>query len=84
MEKKDVTLHAWQFNESHNAANTSAAIVSHVHSWEIEQKIVCILRDNAANTIAGMNCADLKSLSCFAHSLQLIIKDGVLTQPAVQ
>ena len=34
--------------------------------------------------IAGMNCANLKSLSNFAHSLQLNIKDGVLTQPAVQ
>ena len=84
MEKMGVMLHARQFNESHTAANTSAAIVSHVHSWEIEQKIVCILQDNAANMIAGMNCANLKSLSCFAHSLQLIIKDGVLTQPAVQ
>ena len=34
--------------------------------------------------IAGMNCANLKSLLCFTHSLQLIIKDGVLTQTAVQ
>ena len=84
MEKKDVMLCAWQFDESHTAANISAAILSHVRSWEIEEKIVCILRDNAANMIAGMNCANLKSLSCFAHSLQLIIKDGVLTQPAVQ
>ena len=75
---------AWQFDESHTAANISAAILSHVCFWEIEEKIVCIVQDNAANMIAGMNCANLKSLSCFAHSLQLIIKDGVLTQPAVQ
>ena len=68
MEKKDVMLCAWQFDESHTAANISA-ILSHVRSWEIEEKIVCILRDNAANMIAGMNCANLKSLSCFAHSL---------------
>lgn len=31
-----------------------------------------------------MNCVNVQSLSCFTHSLQLIIKDGVLTQPAVQ
>ena len=42
------------------------------------------LRDNAANMIVGMNCTNLISLSCFAYSLQLFIKGGVLTQPAVQ
>jgi len=34
--------------------------------------------------VAAMNSANLKSLTCLAHSLQLIIKDGVLMQPAVQ
>ena len=34
--------------------------------------------------VAAMNFANLKSLPCLAHSLQLIIKDGVLMQPAVQ
>ena len=62
-------LCAWQFDETHIAANISAAILSHVRSWETEEKIVCILQDNAANMIAGMNCANLKSFSCFAHSL---------------
>ena len=32
----------------------------HIRSWEIEEKIVCILRDNAANMVAGMNYANLK------------------------
>ena len=43
MEKKDVMLYAWKFDESHTAANISAAILSHVHSWEIKEKTVCIL-----------------------------------------
>ena len=84
MEKKDVMLCAWQFDESHNGENISAAILSHVRQWEIEDKIVCVLRDNASNMVAAMNSADLKSLPCLAHSLQLIIKDGVLMQPAVR
>ena len=45
--------------------------------------MICVLRDNAS-MIAGMNIANVKSLSYLAHSLQLIIKDGVLMQPAVQ
>ena len=34
--------------------------------------------------IAGMRLANIQSLSCLAHSLQLIIKDGLLLQPSVQ
>ena len=48
------------------------------------RKGVCVLRDNGSNMIAGMNIANMKSLSSLAHSLQLIIKDGILMQPAVQ
>ena len=84
MEKKDVMLCAWRFDESHTGNNISGAILSHVRQWDIEDKIVCVLRDNASNMVAAMNSANLKSLPCLAHSLQLIIKDGVLMQPAVQ
>ena len=77
-------LCSWQFDESHTGENISAAILTHIRSWEIEEKVICVLHDNASNMIAGMNIANIKSLSCLAHSLQLIIKDGVLMQPAVQ
>lgn len=33
--------------------------------------------------VSGLNIANVASLPCLAHSLQLIIKDGVLLQPAV-
>lgn len=79
MEKKHVMLSARKFDQSHNAENVAAAILSHVQSWE---NLVCVLRGNAANLIAGMRVANIPSLPCLAHSLQLI-KDGVF-QPAVQ
>jgi len=34
IETKDIMLCAWQFDESHNGGNISAAILSHVHQWE--------------------------------------------------
>ena len=83
MEKKDVMLTSWLFDESHTGANISSAILSRMQSWEIEEKVVCVVRDNAANMVAGLNIANVASLPCLAHSLQLIIKDGVLLQPAV-
>ena len=77
-------LSCWRFDESHIADNICANILSHIQSWEIEEKIVSVVRDNAANSIAGMRLANIQSLSCLAHSLQLIIKDGLLLQPSVQ
>ena len=78
MEKKDVMLTLWLFDESHTGANISSAILSRMQSWEIEEKVVCVVRDNAANMFAGLNIVNVASLPCLAHSLQLIIKDGVL------
>ena len=69
-------LSAWQFYESHTGANISAAVLSRVQEWDIEENIVCILRDNASNMV-------ITSLPCLAHTLQLIIKDGLLLQQSV-
>jgi len=83
MEKKDVMLSVWQFDESHTGANISAAILSCLQELEIEEKVVCVRRDNTSNMVSGLNIANITSLPCLAHTLQLIIKDGVLLQPAV-
>lgn len=83
-ERKSVMLSCWKFDESHTAANISSNILPHIQSWDIEEKLVCVVRDNAANMVAGMREAQLPSLPCLAHTLQLIIKDGIFQQTAVQ
>lgn len=80
MEKKDVILTFWLFDEQTGEC-ISAAILSHTQAWEIKEKVVCVVQDNAANIVRGVNIANVASLPCLAHSLQLIIKDGVLSQP---
>jgi len=42
-----------------------------------------VLRDNASNMDKAMRDAGLKSYGCFAHTLQLVVNDGVLTQKSV-
>lgn len=59
----------WNFDESHTANNTSANnisanIISDIRSWDIKERIVCVVRDNGANVIAGVRVAGLKSLPC--------------------
>ena len=48
--------------------------------WEISiDKVHLVLQDNAANMVKAMREASLLSLGCFAHSLQLVVEDGVLS-----
>ena len=42
------------------------------------------IQDNASNMICAMKDASYERLGCMAHTLQLILHDGVLSQRAVQ
>ena len=49
--------------------------------WGIKHEHVhLIVRDNAANIVKGMRDASYPDLGCFAHTLQLIVHAGVLSQ----
>ena len=54
-----------------------------MQSWEIKEKVVCVVHDNVANIALGLNIANVASLPYLACSLQLIIKIGVSLQPVV-
>ena len=50
---------------------------------ENRKKLVCTIRDNGSNFVAGLRDAGLPDISCLAHTLQLVIDDGVFAQPCV-
>ena len=52
--------------------------------WEIQSKIVCVLRDGGTDFVARFNCSGVVNLTCLAHNLQRVIHDGVLAQRDVQ
>ena len=55
-----------------------------LRSWDIfNDQVHVILRDNGSNMVRAMKDACLPSLGCFAHTLQLVVHDGVLSQRAV-
>ena len=63
-------------------------IAAQVHSmlkeWDIVPEIVhIVITDNASNMTKTMRDASLPQFGCFAHSLQLAINDGLLSQRAV-
>ena len=52
--------------------------------WNIEKSSVhLVLRDNASNMEKAMRDAVIPSYGCFAHSIQLVVNDGVLVQRSV-
>ena len=76
-----VVLHTQECPGSHTAVNIAAAFESMLQKWDIANKRVhVILRDNAQNMAKAMEDAELPSLPCFAHTLQLAIHDVILSQ----
>ncbi|KAJ4933580.1 hypothetical protein JOQ06_030406, partial [Pogonophryne albipinna] len=64
---------------SHTAEALAAAFREMFRSWGIPtEKAHVIRRDNAKNMVKAMKDADLPSLPCMAHTLQLVVAEGRL------
>ena len=71
------------FNGSHTGPDFAAMICDCLQAWGIYNKLHVVVRDNGSNFVAGLRDASIPNLPCLAHTLQLVIKDGCLTQPCV-
>ncbi len=77
-------LHAHEFRGSHTANAITNAMEEMLRDWKIDKKKVhVVLRDNAANMRKAMDQLGVPSLGCVAHSLQLVVHEGVLSKRAV-
>ena len=52
--------------------------------WQISTKLHLVLRDNGHNLVAGLGEAGISNFGCLAHTLQLVVKDGVLARRSVE
>ncbi len=56
-----------------------------LQAWNIpEEKVHVVLRDNAKNIAKAMRDCNLRSVSCMAHTLHLVVPEGVLSQRAIR
>jgi len=68
----------------------TGAILSHEYynmlaKWEIKpEQLHLIIRGNASNMVKAMGDGGFEDLGCFAHALQLVIHDGILSQRAIK
>lgn len=66
---------------SHTGDYIREMFFSMLHDWDINQdRVVLVPRDSGANMIKGLRLADVPDLSCSAHTLQLVVKEGISSQ----
>ena len=83
-ERKSAVLHAQSFPGEHTGEMICSKYKEMLAGWGIKhEQVHLIICDNASNMVKAMKDAAYPDLGCFAHTLQLIIHDGVLTQQAV-
>ena len=72
------------FDGSHTGDQIRMKFEEMFNTWKIkEDQIHLVLRDNGSNMVKALTDASLPHYGCFAHTLQLVVHDGVLSHIAV-
>lgn len=83
-ERKQIVLNVKAMHGSHTGEYISEVFLSLLRHWDIDtERVVLVLRDSGANMIKGMRLTEVPDLSCSAHTLQLVVNDGINSQRAV-
>ena len=81
--RKHGLLNASSFVGQHTAEAIKNEINRMLTAWEVEDKALTILSDNAANVIARLAQTGIDHQSCFVHTLRLVIHDAISTQRSI-
>ena len=84
-EKKAAMLNASSLPGSHTGDVIQMKCNEMLENWEIqENQVHCFIVDNAANMKKAMTDGGYTYMGCFAHTLQLVVHDGIISQRYVQ
>lgn len=72
-----VLLQCVEFQDKHTAENLSHQLKTVVKEWGIDKKIACVVTDNASNVVAAIRLCDWRHISCFAHTLNLVVQSSL-------
>jgi len=76
-ELKSYLLQCAKFPERHTSENIKNALLNIVKDWGLQNKVAACTTDNAANVTAAIRLCDWRHLSCFAHSLNLVVQSSL-------
>jgi len=81
---KKAVLNSQECRGSHTAVAISAAFEGMFEAWKIPKaKVQAVVRDNARNMAKATMEFGVKSLPCMAHTLQLAVNGGALSQRSI-
>ncbi|XP_049925075.1 zinc finger BED domain-containing protein 4-like [Epinephelus moara] len=81
---KKAVLHSQECCGSHTPVTISAAFEGMFEAWKIPKaKVHAVVRDNARNMAKATMEFGVKSLPCMAHTLQLAVNGGALSQRSI-
>lgn len=72
-----VLLGCTDFPQSHTGDNLVLFLKNTVAEWGLNQHVAAAVTDNAANMKAAIEKCEWRHLSCFAHSINLIVQSGL-------
>lgn len=61
----------------HTAQNISELLTKISNDWGITSKVFSVITDNGANMVSAVRKTQWKHLPCFAHTLNLVVKDSI-------
>ncbi|XP_065671967.1 zinc finger BED domain-containing protein 4-like [Hydra vulgaris] len=69
--------------ESHTATNLVNFMNESFERWGLLEKLNVVVRDNARNIVSAMEVGNFTNIPCLAHTLQLVVKDGCLSNERI-
>ncbi|XP_073729768.1 E3 SUMO-protein ligase ZBED1-like [Misgurnus anguillicaudatus] len=70
-------LDCFSFTDRHTAENLAVELKKVCEEWKITNKVVACVSDNASNIKAAIRKAEWRHLPCFAHTLNLIVRESL-------
>ena len=84
-ERKLIVLSVKAMYGSHTGEYISEVFLRLLRHWGIDtERVLLVLRDSGANMVKGMRLTEVPDLSCSAHTLQLVVNEGINSQQAVK
>ena len=82
--RTSAVLHAQKIKGSHTGIAICRILESMLENWKISKsRIHMVVADNASNMKKALREGHFEAQGCFAHTLQLVVNDDVLSQRAV-
>lgn len=76
-------LQTCSFQGQHSAENIYSELKRVTQEWGITDKVQAVITDNGANFVVAVRKAGWAHYPCFAHTLNLAVKDSIKALPDI-